>query len=224
MNSQEMPTRDDTPTDHQGDDGDLPYDELKTRISELSSGDTITTNVFVDTATVVDTSHDAVPYMKSIKKVEAEVAVEGPNGNLYDITAGSFSKHEQGVDAHPRHDTGRKPVTHLAAVSPPTDAEDQRWPPIIERATGATPPDSSLTAQDDWQISTICYRFLSGPNAETTVSCAATDTTVQLGDEHLYVRARRETAPTRRHGGYEYTSWVIATPDALEAWFSGDTD
>lgn len=196
------------------------YDTLKGIISDLSPGDRIEVNVFVGDAEVTETYHDQVPYEETIRTVEAHVELEGPQGRQYELTAGSFSEHEQLVEARPLEGSGRKKVTQMNVV---TDGAGGR-PPIFGRAQGSTPPDPSLEEQSEWEIQTIPIRICSGPHAEEPVTCAATGDPVDISEQHIYVTATRDPAPHIRYSNMEFTDWVLADTEALRTWFLEQSD
>jgi len=212
-----------------GDDGDgsgggtaPSYEGMKHIIEQLSVDDRVRTDAFVDDAVVVETFEEQVPYEETIKRIEARVDLEGPRGDRYELTAGRFSAHETVVEIQPLDDSGRKAVSTLKRVNDESAAN--RRPPVFERARGETPPDPSLSNQEEWTITTIAKRLCSGPTAAQTVPCDATGQPVSLSEIHLYVSARRDPHPHLRYSTPEHTHWVLADADALRAWFANDQD
>ena len=203
--------RSQTPT---GTDGPDPYPTRKHTIETLTVGDQIQTNVFVDTATVIDTYHDQTPYRATAKTVEARVDLEGPRGDHYTLTAGRFTDDEEIVSAQPADGGNPKRVTYIQ----PPDAERAATDSVLERARGQTPPDPSLPHRAEWTIRSIARRCCQGPGFDETVACAGTGDPVALTDPHLYVTARRDPARRDTTPGIEH--YVLADPDALETWFT----
>lgn len=197
------------------------YEALRHIISELSSGDRLKMDIFVDAVEVAETYHDRVPYEETIKIVEARADLEGPRGGEYELTASRFSEHEALIEVR-RTDGGgdgatRKEVSQIERIeSQPANAR----PPVVERAQGKTPPDPSLPNQEEWTITTIAKRFRSRPGGSETVPCAATGEPVDLADIHYHVRARRDPTPHIRYSDSEHETWVVQDADALEAWFA----
>jgi len=200
------------------------YGELRRKIKQLEGGDIIKLNVFDDTTTVVDTNHDEVPYTKSIKTVQAEVSIKGPRGGLFTLSAGKFSKDDQTVEVRSVDGDERKVVSSLERLNVDDVETDDRWPPIIDRARGKTPPDPTLPEQEGWSISTICYRTKTGPSVSDPVECPATETDVPLTDEHLYVTATRDPYPNRTTPSREFSSWVFPSPEALKQWVESPSE
>lgn len=197
------------------------YKALRHIITELSSGDCLEIDVFVDETEVIETYHNQVPYEETIKTVEARVDLEGPRGGEYELTASRFSKHERLIEVRRIDGNGngsnRKEVSRIERIEAQSA---NNWPPVVERARGKTPPDPSLSNQEEWTITTIAKRFRGSADEVETVPCAATGDPVDLGEIHYYVGARRDPTPHIRYSDSEYETWVVRDADALETWFA----